>query len=341
MENLKEPQGEPSPDQPPRKTSENKRDSSKEVSEKKGKRKLRIWYILGLFLLLFLTCFIGAIIGVLIGSSPESSLPGEKVALLELEGPIISSREKGSSKRLIVSDEVVPFINEMRKRDNVRGMLIIVNSPGGSATASYEIYRAILSFREKKPVVVYIRDIAASGGYYISSAGSYIVASPTAIVGNIGAIIINLDLREMLNKLGVKPIVIKSAPHKDLLSVFRQPTPEERELLEDVIKDVADQFKADVVRGRAGKLSKEELDRIADGRIFSGRMALKYKLVDQVGTLSDAEAKLKELLKIPKDKKLKYIRFKPKTSGLSELLESLSPLSPEVELYSSPKVLYR
>ncbi len=321
----------------------NSENPSKEEKKKRFNLvKLFLFLILTLIITLVI-CGIGFSIGLMVSSGEEisSPLPGDKIAYLELNGPILLSRPKGSSKKFIVSDEVVPFINKMREEKSVKGMLIVINSPGGSATASHEIYEAIMKFRKEKPVVVYIRDIAASGGYYIASSANYIVTSPNAIVGNIGVIMVNLNIRDMLNKLGIHPVVIKSAAHKDLLSSFRDPTPEEREILNKVIKDIYEVFKDSILKGRDGKLKREELEKIADGRIFSGVEAVKVKLADQVGSLEDAENKLKELMGVPKSKKLGKIRFKPKTSDLSELFDRFIPSPPEVHLYSTPRVLYR
>ncbi len=276
-------------------------------------------------------CGIGFFIGSSVNLAKESwtDMPMMKgkpaIAVLELNGVIVS-HSSDRSKEQIISEDLIKFLEKIREKERVKGILMIVNSPGGSAVASDEIYRELMEIREDKPVVCYLRDIAASGGYYISSACNYIVASPNSIVGNIGVILSYITVKGTLDKLGMKPVVLTSRPHKDIISPFRSPTEEEKKLIYDVLNDTHEVFLNSVYKGRSGKISLETLQQIADGRFFTGRQAEKLGLIDKVGTLKDAEAKLKELAKLPD--KYDEIKYKPlRKPLLRELIGDFLPIN--------------
>lgn len=171
--------------------------------------------------------------------------------------------------------------------DPVKALVVRINSPGGSAAASQEIYAELKKIREKgKIVVVSMADVAASGGYMIACAADYIVANPATVTGSIGVIIDATNTQGLYNLLGIEYEVIKSGEFKDTLNPARPLTDAEKELLEVMVGDIYDQFVDTVVEGRG--LSREKVLTYADGRVFTGQQALKIGLVDELGNLYDA-----------------------------------------------------
>lgn len=198
----------------------------------------------------------------------------EKVALVKIEGPIIKSKS------------IVDEIKEHSKDRAIKAIVVRVDSPGGGVAPSQEIYEAIKEASVKKKVVVSMGAVAASGGYYISAHASRIIANPGTLTGSIGVIMEVPNIKGLMDKIGVKTEVIKSGKHKDIASVFRGIGDEEREILQGVMNDVHEQFIEAVAEGR--KIPINEVRKIADGRVFSGRQAMKVKLVDELGDLEHA-----------------------------------------------------
>ncbi len=182
--------------------------------------------------------------------------------------------------------------------DHTRALVIRINSPGGSAAASQEVFQEIERVRNKgKVVVVSMADVAASGGYMIACAADHIVASPASITGSIGTIIDASHAEGLYELLGIEYEVIKSGPYKDALSPGRSLTEEERLFFQEMIDDIYNQF-VDLVAERRS-LGREEVLAVADGRILTGKQALEAGLVDQLGNLYDAIDKAAELADIP------------------------------------------
>lgn len=209
------------------------------------------------------------------------------MALVEVEGLISES------------DQIVDQLRHHRENPTVQAFVIRINSPGGGVAASQEIHEEIKKLREDhgKPVVASLASVGASGGYYIATAADKIVANPGSITGSIGVIIQIPNLSDLLQKVGIRSVVIKSGPYKDMASATRELTPEERQLLQGLIDDIHDQFIEAVVEGRS--LSREQVEMVADGRILSGRQALELGLVDQLGDLQDAIATAAKMGDIP------------------------------------------
>jgi len=194
------------------------------------------------------------------------------------------------------SNSVLKELRKALKSKKVKAVLLRVNSPGGTVPMSQEIHEAILQLKEKgKPVVVSMGDVAASGGYYIACAADKIVANPGTLTGSIGVIINLVNFKALTEKVGVEPEVIKSGLYKDIASPYRKMTKEEHEILLTLIMDSYDQFTNAVAAGR--KLPLETVKTIADGRIYSGRQALKLGLVDELGSYTDAVALLQKICK--------------------------------------------
>jgi len=192
---------------------------------------------------------------------------------------------------LLLEEEIVgsmgatEALSHFQDDDNVKGVVIRINSPGGAVAPCQEIYRAVKAV--KKPVVVSMGSVAASGGLYVAAGGDLIMANPGTITGSIGVIFQNLEASEAMAKVGLKSQTIKSGPFKDIGSPFRDLKPEEKDILQTLVTEVYEQFLEDLAAGRP-KLNREELRQLADGRIFSGAEARKLGLVDELGGFEDA-----------------------------------------------------
>jgi len=230
--------------------------------------------------------FLGAVFAIAYCTGIRETLGGPKVALVEIEGVIVDSRE--------ITDEVERHL----QNPTVRAFLIRINSPGGGVAASQEIYEELLKVRRHgKPVVASMGSLAASGGYYVASAADRILANPGTITGSIGVIMQIPNVGELLQKIGIRAVVIKSGAYKDLASATRDLTPDERRILQSVLDDVHDQFIQAVAEGR--KMERGRVEQLADGRIFSGRQAQELGLVDELGSLQDALTRAGALAGIP------------------------------------------
>lgn len=227
--------------------------------------------------------FIGAVIG---GAS------GSHVGLINYYGAI-SDEAPGGFFSARGPRDFIEDCEAAGRSSSVKAVVIRINSPGGSAAASEEMYRAIRRLREKKPVVVSMGDVAASGGYYMAAAADKIYANPATITGSIGVISQFLNMQGLLEgKLGIRDETLKSGAFKDAGNPFRPLRPEERQLFQSMIRDIYNQFVDDVVAGRKaatkGKLTRANLLKVADGRVLTGRQAKNALLVDELGGLHEA-----------------------------------------------------
>ncbi len=200
---------------------------------------------------------------------------GAKVAVVNLTGTIISSRE------------IVSTLQTLAKNKSVKAILLRVDSPGGGVAASQEIFEEVESIRDSvKPIVVSMGSLAASGGYYVSCGATRIVANPGTITGSIGVIAMFPNYAKLMGKLGLQMDVIKSGKYKDSGSPFRQMTEQDKKYFQGVVEDSYDQFLNAVAKER--KLPIDKLKKFADGRVFTGAQALKLGLVDTLGSFEDA-----------------------------------------------------
>jgi protease IV len=226
-----------------------------------------------------------------------------KIAVISLRG-LISTGVAGNVGESMV-DDLRWELEQARDDENVRAVVFEVDSPGGEVTASDMIYNAVVKTRAKKPVVVYMESLAASGGYYVSCGGKYLIANETSITGSIGVIIQTLNYEQLFNKIGLAAVVFKSGKFKDMLNGARPITPEEREFVQSFVMKTYDKFLGIVAKER--NLPADGLrNGIADGRILSGRDALDDKLIDGLGQIEDAYAKAKELGRAADAKIVKY-----------------------------------
>lgn len=226
----------------------------------------------------------------------------DKIAVITLRG-LISSSLPGSVTDSMV-DDMRAGLQQARDDSRVKAIVLEIDSPGGEVTASDEIYSAVVKTRKTKPVVVYMDSLAASGGYYISCGGQFLMANETSITGSIGVIIQTLNYEQLFNKVGLASVVFKSGKFKDMLNGARPITPEERDLVQNFIMKTYDKFLGVVAKER--KLPVDLLRPIADGRILSGKEALEDKLIDGLGQLDDAFSKAKQLANAPDARVVKY-----------------------------------
>ena len=227
----------------------------------------------------------------------------KKIAVISLRG-LISTGVAGNVGESMV-DDLRWQLEQARNDEDVKAVLLEVDSPGGEVTASDMIYNAVVKTRSKKPVVVYMESLAASGGYYVSCGGKYLMANETSITGSIGVIIQTLNYEQLFNKIGLASVVFKSGKFKDMLNGARPITPEERDYVQGFVMKTYEKFLGIVAKER--NLPADALrNGIADGRIMSGRDALDNKLIDRLGQIEDAYAKARELGHASDAKIVKY-----------------------------------
>ncbi len=216
----------------------------------------------------------------------------DKIAVIALRGVISSSLPGNIGDSMV--DDMRFALEQARDDDNVRAVVLEIDSPGGEVTSSDIIYNAVVKTRARKPVVVYMDSVAASGGYYVACGGKYLIASDTTITGSIGVIIQTLNYEQLFNKIGLASVVFKSGKFKDMLNGARPITPEEREYVQGFVMSTYEKFLGIVAKER--NLPADGLrNSIADGRILSGKDARDNKLIDGLGQVEDAFRKAKEL----------------------------------------------
>jgi protease-4 len=229
-----------------------------------------------------------------------SSVQGEKTAFISKDR-IGVVPVKGI---IIDSKPVNDVLEKFGKDDNIKAVVLRIDTPGGGVGPSQEIYEKVQWLRKKKTVVVSMGSVAASGGYYVACGAEKIVANPGTLTGSIGVIMHFTNVEDLFKKVGLRSSVIKSGKYKDAGSPFRDMTKEERDLLQALIDDVHEQFVEVVSASRA--MDKETVKGIADGRIFTGRQAMGLKLVDELGDLEHAAEVAATLAKLEGKPELVY-----------------------------------
>ncbi len=272
--------------------------------------------IITIFVVLLLT-----ISGILTLTKDSSvSFERNKIALVRIEGPIFDSKD--------AIEEIKKYAGD----SSIKAILLRVDSPGGAVAPSQEIFTEVKKAVEKKPVIVSMGAVAASGGYYISAPASRIVANPGTITASIGVIMEVPNLSGLMQKIGVKSEVIKSGKHKDLASAFRGIGEEERKILQNVLDNVHEQFIEAVAEGR--KIDIAKVREIADGRIVTGQQAIEIGLVDELGNIEDAKMIAANLAGISGEPKV--VEHKEKKTFFDLLNNSVSgrikDIMPTIEL---------
>jgi len=258
--------------------------------------------LLGFCLLLFSGCSLISV-SLIPSVEPfeETTIMGtgkDKILIIDISG-IISDEGKHGFGLLADEPNTVSRIKEelttaAQDRD-VKAVILRINSPGGTVTASDIIYHEIELFKEAVhvPVIACIMDLGASGGYYVAASADKILAHPTTVTGSIGVIMLNLSVEGLMQKVGVKDTSIKTGEHKDMGSPLKTMTEEEQKIFHGVLDDMYEKFLAVIAKNRPG-LSMEKLKPLADGRIYTARQALDHGLIDQIGYLDDAISLAKE-----------------------------------------------
>jgi protease-4 len=262
---------------------------------------------------------------------------GPRIAVVYAVGAIVTGKGGGGlfGTDLVGSETMVNAIRQAEEDETVKAIVLRVDSPGGSALASDLIWNELR--RSKKPVVASMSDTAASGGYYISMAAKKIYAEPGTLTGSIGVVGGKIVLGGLEKKVGLDTEIIRRGANSTIFSTTTPFTESERKAMTALMKDVYDQFLTKTLEGRkrAGKeMSRDELEKLAGGRLWTGRQAKENGLVDELGTLADAVAAAKELAGLGKDAKADLLILPRPRSFLDTLLESRAgtrlPLMDEV-----------
>jgi protease-4 len=230
------------------------------------------------FILTFTSVVAVAMIGMsllfVLGKQASDFEFGEKVGIIEVNGIIADAKN------------VIQNLKHFREDNSIKAIVIRIDSPGGAVGPSQEIFREIRKTSNKKKVIASMGAIAASGGYYVAAGTDGIVANPGTITGSIGVIMGFTNYQELLQKIGLVPVVIKSGEFKDIGSPVREMTAKEKTILKDFAKKIHRQFITDIVEGR--KMDQDKVESLADGRIFTGEESKDLGLVDRLGNLEDA-----------------------------------------------------
>ena len=222
----------------------------------------------------------------------------EQIAVIDIFG-MIGYSQPGEAYESMV-DDIVAKLKKAKEEKSIKAVIVRIDSPGGEVTASDVLYHHISLLDEVKPVIVYMDSVAASGGYYSAIGGRYLMANELTITGSIGVIMQTLQVRELIEKIGVRSITIKSGKLKDLLNPFRESTPEEIDLLQNMINETYGKFVGLVAEERDLDLELLKSE-IADGRILTGLQALDAGLIDETGYFEDAIKKAAEIAGIPEN----------------------------------------
>lgn len=283
----------------------------KEEEKKKMSSKRKIWLVIGVFLILVMgagftvSSFMGDTFGDYAGSMnsgygnnyTETIVKGsgqDKVLVLNLNGAIVSEADSFDSS-LSSKKNIVEKLDQAKSDYNVKGILLLVNSPGGEAVASEEVYSKLKELRESGiKVVTYSGGLDASGAYMVSVASDKIIAHPMSMVGSIGVIMEFLNFEKLANDYGVSDKVYKSGEFKDMGNPFRQTTPSEDAIFQELVDDTHGYFVDIVKEGR--NMKKEDVEKIANGQIYTGKKAKELGLIDELGNQAKAEEEIKDLI---------------------------------------------
>ena len=332
------------------------------MSAQEKKRPSGCYWVLLLSLVLLLAVSVAMNLGLLAGSllgmdrvsvkaKPADEFPqfterwsygdGDTVVVrIPLDGLII--REAGGGLLSPRFDPVQLTLNRIRAArndENIRGIILEVNSPGGAVTPSDEIYHALKQFRDSaddRRIIVFSRDLAASGAYYAAMAGDWFVAEPTAIIGSIGVMIQTLNWHELSERIGVRDTTIKSGETKDILNPFRDISEDELGILQDLVDSMYDRF-AGIVQEARG-FDDATMERVADGRVLTAEDALQEGMIDEIGYWDDVVTRMAEVMEVPSVKIIRYERrpdWSEWLAGIQNPLHVRSWLELDV-----PRILY-
>lgn len=249
---------------------------------------------------------------------------GPKIAVLHARGPIIDIDLGPAMASMVISrDAFVKTIDEIRRNKTIKGVVLRIDSPGGSALASDCIWRALRELDEEKPLVVSQAGVAASGGYYLSVGGRMIFAQPTTITGSIGVIFMHLTARGSYNRSDIEMYPLTRGKRSLLFAPYDSWDKDEQEAIRGWIDDIYEVFLERVARSR--KMPVSRVREIAQGRIYTGKDALEVGLVDRLGGLADAIEAVKELANIPPSAEVKIVHY-PRPPSVAELIAGLGSI---------------
>jgi protease IV len=218
-----------------------------------------------------------------------SGTGAEKVLLIDLSGVISSHGNDGLVERPSMVAQIKEQLSRAAEDSKVKALVLRINSPGGTVTASDIIYHELQAFKRKRnvPVIASIMDVGASGGYYVAMAADKVLVHPSSVTGSLGVIMMTVNARGLLEKVGLEANTITSGPRKDMGTPFRAMTDGEREIFHTVIMSFYERFLTVIHEGRKN-LTSEDIRKFADGRIYSGEQATALGLTDGIGYLDDA-----------------------------------------------------
>lgn len=254
-----------------------------------------------------------------------------KVLLIDISGMIKDEETSGLlgvETRPNLTARIKEELGKAAADSDVKAVVLRINTPGGSVTTSDIIAHEIRMFKQEKkvPVIAELMDTAASGGYYIAASADKIIANPTTVTGSIGVIAFSVNASGLMDKIGLTNQTIKSGDRKDIGSPLRPMTEEDRKILQSVINDMYERFLDQVMEGRkAQNFSREELRKIADGRIFTASQALELKLIDSIGYLDDAVAEARKAAGV---KEARTITYAPARSYKNNIYSKIGASAP-------------
>ena len=247
------------------------------------------WIWIGMVVLFIMALLVGILSDV---KKDDNAIRGgtDYVAVIRIDGAIVGGPRNyvlfGASG-MTTSEQIMYEMEKARKDNRAKAVLIRINSPGGSTGATQEIAEEMDKIKSAgKPIIISMDDTCASAGYWIASKGDYIFANPATLTGSIGVYMEYTNVEELMNKLGIHSEKIKSGEHKDIMSMYRPMTPEENQMIQQMVDDIYAQFISTVADGR--QMDIEKVKKIADGRILTGKQAMDLGLVDAMGNYYDA-----------------------------------------------------
>ena len=254
----------------------------------------------------------------------------EELLLIKVRGIIQEKSEHDQVPFQIQKDLMKTIKKDLklaRTRDAIKAILLDINSPGGEVTASDIIYHQIMQLKEEteKPVIAIIGSMGASGAYYVACASDHIIAHPTSIIGSIGVIMQSINVKKLVEKIGIKPVMLKSkkTPKKDILSPFKEMTVGEKKMLLEIINSIYDRFVKIVSESRKMKI--KEVEKIADGGIYTAEKAKELNLIDQIGYRENAIKKACDILDLESIALVKRYEKKSIAEIFSEISSMHSP----------------
>ena len=246
------------------------------------------------------------------GKLKETILSGEgedKVLLIDVSGMLSTSKSSGIFDEPSLPARIKEELTKAEKDAHVKAVVLRINTPGGTVTASDLVYHELMAFKKKRevPVIAAIMDLGTSGGYYVAMAADHILVHPSTITGSIGVIMVAMNAQGLLEKVGVQPTAIVSGPKKSMGSPFRSMSEEERVIFQGVIDNLYERFLAVVEEGRPG-LDKGKIRTLADGRIYTAEIAKAQGLVDDIGYLDEAIDLAKKEAELDEGRVITYTR---------------------------------